>query len=78
MKKKLREATQNTVAVVGWQALFDRFDTDGSGQLDMAEFIDAVRHDMDISNQIITDDQLRALFQQVSILRLSLTRSRSR
>ena len=53
------------MAVFGWQALFDRFDTDGSGQLDMAEFIEAVRREMDLSDQIVTDDQLRALFKQV-------------
>lgn len=65
VKKKLRAATTTSVAALGWQALFDRFDVDGSGQLDADEFIAAVRNEMDISEASVNDDELRLLFEQV-------------
>jgi len=65
LKKKLREASKKTVASLGWQALFDRFDDDGSGSLDAQEFIEACREEMDLSEGTVSNDELKLLFKQV-------------
>ena len=42
-------------------------DTDGSGELDMKEFATAVRKDLAIGDDIITDAELESLFKQVDV-----------
>jgi Ca2+-binding EF-hand superfamily protein len=64
VKKKFREVTQETVARQGWQALFARYDVDGSGDIDFDEFSSAARTDLEMSVDTISDDDLRQLFVQ--------------
>jgi Ca2+-binding EF-hand superfamily protein len=67
IRNKFREAAAQAVALHGFTGLFARYDTDGSGELDMSEFFAAVRSDLGIDVTIMTDDELEALFRQVDV-----------
>ena len=64
MKKQLSGATQSSITSQGWQKLFEAYDDDGSGEIDLAEFRIAVRSDMGIPESIVTDEELRDLFAE--------------
>jgi Ca2+-binding EF-hand superfamily protein len=64
VKKKFREVTQETVNKQGWAALFARYDSDGSGDIDFDEFAAAARTDCGIAPGVIADEELRELFSQ--------------
>jgi hypothetical protein len=62
MKVEFAEASQRAVSSKGWQALFQIYDTDGSGALDVSEFIVAVRKDCDINEWVVPDAELSQMF----------------
>lgn len=64
LKKKLREDTRVEVATTGWKGLFDRYDDDGSGQIDASEFAQACRKDMDLTEEALPDSELQRLFAE--------------
>ena len=64
VKKKFREVTKDIIAKQGWAALFNRYDKNGSGDIDFEEFSAAARSDCAISLEMISDDDLRALFAE--------------
>jgi hypothetical protein len=43
VKKKFKTMAQSTVELKGWRDIFETYDDDGSGELDVAEFLNAVR-----------------------------------
>jgi Ca2+-binding EF-hand superfamily protein len=45
-----------------WSALFSKFDTDGNGTLDFAEFLRAIRMSIKIPESQVTDEELLHLF----------------
>ena len=48
-----------------WQSLFDSYDRDGTGGLDMDEFIQVVRKDAEIPEQKFSDTEVRHLFSTI-------------
>ena len=67
IRNKFKAAAAQSVALHGFKKLFARYDTDGSGELDTAEFFAAVRVDLGIGTDTMTDDELLALFRQVDV-----------
>ena len=64
LKKKLRDQTANTVALLGWKKLFQRYDDDSSGLIELKEFCAAVRNDMRLGDDVISMHELGQLFAQ--------------
>ena len=68
VKKKMKRAAERTFgredsAVTTWSLLFERYDTDHSGEIDCKEFIVAVRSsECGVSRAILSDDELRRMF----------------
>jgi Ca2+-binding EF-hand superfamily protein len=50
------------VTQLGWRALFEQYDTDGSGELDRGEFVAAVRKDCKLPAEVVSDEELEELF----------------
>ena len=44
-----------------------RYDTDGSGELDLAEFSQAVRKECQLSARLIGDGELREIFDVIDV-----------
>jgi Ca2+-binding EF-hand superfamily protein len=65
LRAKFRTAARQAVATVGFTAVFARYDADGSGELDLAEFTQAVRQDLKVEPQLVSDKELGALFTAV-------------
>jgi hypothetical protein len=63
VKKKFKAATFSTVQSMGWQRLFLKYDEDESGSIDLQEFMAAAREDMHLTEHMMPDAQLKALFQ---------------
>eukprot|EP01051_Picozoa_sp_SAG22_P020865 SAG22_NODE_4380_length_1287_cov_1.029461_1_plen_216_part_10 len=55
-------ASQAKVQKLGYQGIFKKYDDDGSGELDAAEFINAVRTECKLSTDAVSDDELEELF----------------
>ena len=65
MKRKFEDSAGAAVQKVGWGKLFARYDTDGSGELDFSEFASAVRKDCDINEDVVSDEDLKTMFDAV-------------
>jgi Ca2+-binding EF-hand superfamily protein len=63
LKISLREATKTVVYKMSWNAIFEMVDKDGSGELDVMEFIEAARTVMHIPPQAVSDRELKLLFE---------------
>ena len=62
LKKKLRQLTDEAIHAEGWRGLFESFDEDHSGRLELDEFVQAVRVDMDVTAAVVSDDKLGRMF----------------
>ena len=51
----------------GFDALFQKYDEDGSGELDVEEFTNAVRTDLNIPQEQLPDHELRKMFYAVDL-----------
>lgn len=65
MKRKFEDTAGSHVQKVGWSLLFARYDTDGSGDLDFGEFSTAVRSDCGINQDVVSDEDLKRMFDAV-------------
>ena len=65
IKKKFHDVASVAVAKMGWKALFERYDKDGSGEIDSVEFRTAARRDCQIPERDISDAELEQLFKEV-------------
>jgi hypothetical protein len=52
---------------IGWTKLFERYDDDGSGELDSTEFTKAVRQDCGINEHVVSDADLHEMFASVDV-----------
>ena len=66
VKKKIRDVTRDIVKEHGWKALFARYDTDGSGDIDFDEFCTAARTDCHIRPEDLSDSELKQLFSDAN------------
>ena len=62
VKEKFRAASEKTTQGMGWQIIFDRYDDDNSGELDEQEFTNAVRAECGLSEDAVSDDEIKELF----------------
>jgi Ca2+-binding EF-hand superfamily protein len=71
LQGRLKRAMKGMDEATGWQAVFDSFDTDGSGELDLEEFIQAIRvncgEEMARRDVWIPNEQLTALFKAADV-----------
>jgi len=67
VKKKFKDASTRFIAEHdgGWTGLFEKYDEDGSGSMEMDEFMAAVRGDCNINSAVVNDDELAKLFAAV-------------
>ena len=50
---------------VDWRRLFEKYDADGSGELDFAEFRMAMRRDGKLNPKHMSDEDLRRVFESI-------------
>ena len=62
-----RSSKYSSEQIEQYRAQFAELDTDGSGELDTEEFFAAVRNDLAIGVDTITDTELESLFKQVDV-----------
>jgi CRP-like cAMP-binding protein/Ca2+-binding EF-hand superfamily protein len=62
VKKKLKDATFTTVHAMGWQSLFAKYDEDESGSIDLTEFKLAARNDLNMAEELFSEEHLCSLF----------------
>ena len=67
VKRKFEDSGGAAVQKVGWGKLFARYDTDGSGELDFGEFAKAVRADCGINEDVVSDEDLKTMFDAVDV-----------
>jgi Ca2+-binding EF-hand superfamily protein len=65
IRDKFRRASEKSVAVAGFSALFSHYDEDGSGELEQPEFQAAVRSDLHVDEATVPDVELGRLFSAV-------------
>ena len=63
------DLTQASAEEMGefWRDVFRQYDDDGSGELDLEEFTDAMRRDAEIPKHKVPDDGLQKLFNAIDI-----------
>ena len=61
----IMDASGAQVASLGWDELFSRFDKDGSGGLDSAEFCAAVRSECGVTSEEVADSDLQEIFSMI-------------
>ena len=66
MRQAFQQEARNAVTSMGWTALFKTFDTDGSGSLEVQEFVDAVRS-TGITEDTISSMEIRQIFRHVDV-----------
>lgn len=64
LKRRLR-ASAYSVGGIDYKRLFRKYDTDGSGAIELPEFIAALRTDGHVSEQQLSDANLEAIFDAV-------------
>eukprot|EP01043_Picozoa_sp_COSAG02_P033102 COSAG02_NODE_2244_length_9392_cov_7.783170_6_plen_1016_part_00 len=61
----LQSASHLTAVERGWSKLFESYDRDGEGSLDLSEFAAIIREDCGIDENILPDEKLSELFRAV-------------
>eukprot|EP01052_Picozoa_sp_SAG31_P046700 SAG31_NODE_9034_length_1345_cov_1.145265_1_plen_321_part_10 len=65
IRQLFRTNAEAFVEACGWDLLFKTYDTDGSGVLDLDEFIDAARNSLAISSDEVPDSDIQRIFGSV-------------
>lgn len=63
VKDKLRQAVGRTGCTI--KQLCDKYDTDGSGDLDFSEFVQIIRVDCGLTEKNLPEDEVQQLFETV-------------
>jgi Ca2+-binding EF-hand superfamily protein len=66
LKRKMRAASYRDGGQ-NWDKLFQQYDRDGSGELDLEEFTRAIRRDAGVTRAIFSDDDLDRLFKRIDV-----------
>ena len=67
IRTQFHQASKKSVMIHGFDGLFKKYDADGSGELDMEEFTNAVRTDLNIPSSMLPDHELRKMFYAVDV-----------
>jgi Ca2+-binding EF-hand superfamily protein len=62
VKDQFRTAAEAKTQTIGWQFIFDKYDDDGSGELDVEEFTKCVREECGLSEEKTSDEDVQELF----------------
>lgn len=62
IKEQFRIAAEAKTETIGWQIIFDKYDDDGSGELDLEEFTKCVRNECGLDKETTTDEDVQELF----------------
>ena len=62
VKEQFRAAAEAKTETLGWQIIFDKYDDDGSGELDLEEFAHCVRKECGLDKETTTDEDVKELF----------------
>ncbi len=62
VKEQFRIAAEAKTEAIGWQIIFDKYDDDGSGELDLEEFTECVRNECGLDKETTTDEDVEELF----------------
>ena len=62
VKEQFKEAASKQTTTLGWKFIFDKYDDDGSGELDIEEFRQCVRHECKLTQEECSDDDVVELF----------------
>eukprot|EP01050_Picozoa_sp_SAG11_P041435 SAG11_NODE_18568_length_487_cov_0.922680_1_plen_110_part_01 len=65
VKKKFKAVAQKMVVGLGYLAMFDSVDADGSGELDAAEFLQVARQQCFITVENLSDTDVHDIFKSV-------------
>ena len=64
IKTELKKSAESKTSVEGWRQLFERYDLDGSGDVDKSEFVQTAREVLEIPADAISDAELDRLFEE--------------
>ena len=67
VKNKFRTASERMTSDLGWQVIFDRYDDDNSGELDVQEFTNAVRAECGLDEDAVSDEEIKELFGVIDV-----------
>ena len=62
LKTKFKEASASACEDIGWDLVFEKFDDDGSGELEISEFTKAVRIECGLSESAVPFRDIQELF----------------
>ena len=62
LKTKFKEASASACEDIGWDLVFEKFDDDGSGELEISEFTKAVRIECGLSETAVPFRDIAELF----------------
>lgn len=62
LRQRFKIKSQSAVESIGWQKIFEKYDDDKSGELELDEFTNAVRMECGLSPDSVSDEQIEELF----------------
>ena len=62
LKQKFKEASASACEDIGWDLVFEKYDDDGSGELEFGEFTTAVRLECGLSEAAVSSSDIEELF----------------
>jgi Ca2+-binding EF-hand superfamily protein len=62
LKQRFREASERMSQAVGWEIIFQKYDDDNSGELEIDEFTRAVREECQLTEDAVPDTEIEELF----------------
>ena len=65
VKRRFKEASAGMCEVFGWDSIFKKYDADGSGELEVDEFIKAVRAECELTRDAVSDTQVQEMFEVI-------------
>lgn len=65
VKSRFKLASAAMCEEIGWRYVFDKYDSDGNGELDIHEFTSAVREECHLPPTIVSDSEMAEIFRVV-------------
>lgn len=62
LRDKLKTLAEARTQAIGWNFIFEKYDLDNSGELELGEFMIAVRTECDLPESAISDNDIEELF----------------
>lgn len=62
LRARFKVKSQSAVEIMGWEKIFEKYDDDNSGELELDEFTNAVRVECGLSPDSVSDEQIEELF----------------